>query len=225
MLNFVVQVNQLVSCNLNSMVTAASNPVKMLGLFQRELQEYIIALQSDLGRARRQQERLASQALELDAKAADWTDKAKLAMDHKREDLARSALLAREQTLADAETARAGAQAAQAEADQLARAMADLEAKLAETSARIAEERTRATPAAGGGAPAANRSERVMDRVATLEKRLDFATQPQPAPGPASVDAEIEQLRRDSKVSEELAAMKAAARPATAGKAKAKAKR
>ena len=53
MLNFVVQVNQLVSSNLNSMVTAASNPVKILGLFQRELRECIITLQEDLSRARR----------------------------------------------------------------------------------------------------------------------------------------------------------------------------
>src|SRR6187399_2722398 len=103
MLHFVVQVNQLVSSNLTSMVTAASNPVKMLGLFQRQLQEYVITLQGDLSRARRRQERLASQALELDFAAADWTDKAQVAMDHKREDLARAALLTREQTLADAE--------------------------------------------------------------------------------------------------------------------------
>jgi phage shock protein A len=225
MLHFVVQVNQLVSSNLNSMVTAASNPVKMLGLFQRQLQEFIIALQGDLGRARRQQERLASKALELDAKAADWTDKAKLAMDHEREDLARSALLAREQILADAEAARAAADAAGAEAEQLAQAMAELEAKLAETDARLAEERARTQSETGAGAvSAAGRSERVMDRVATLEKRLDFATPPRP--GPASVDAEIEQLRRDSKVSAELAAMKAAAKPAAAPrKAKARAKR
>jgi len=216
MLNFVVQVNQLVSSNLNSMVTAASNPVKILGLFQRELQECIITLQGDLSRARRQQERLASQALELDFKAADWTDKAKLAMDNKREDLARSALLTREQTLADAETARAAAQAAQAETEQLVRAIAEIEAKLAETDARIAEESERAASDACGGAPAATRSERVMDRVATLQRRLDFATQKGPKPVRDSVDAEIEQLRRDAKVNEELSALKAASKPAPA---------
>ena len=214
MWNFVVQVNQLVSSNLNSMVTAASNPVKILGLVQRELQECIITLQGDLSRARRQQERLASQALELDFKAADWTDKAKLAMDNKREDLARSALLTREQTLADAEAARAGAQSAQAEAQQLVRAIAELETKLAETDARIAEESARAASDACGGT--ATRSERVMDRVATLQRRLDFATQKGPKPARDSVDAEIEQLRRDAKVNEELAAFKAANKPAPA---------
>ena len=211
MLHIFVQVKELVSSNLNSMVTAASNPVTVLGNFQRQLQEYIIALQGDLMRSRRLQERLASQALELDLKAADWTDKAKIAMDHKREDLARSALLTREQTEADARAARAAAAAAEAEAGQIAQAIGELEAKLAETDAQLAEEQQRRQTAGSEAAGAStSRSERVLDRVATLEKRVDFATEQKPAP--ASVDAEIEQLRREAKVSAELAAMKAAAK-------------
>jgi phage shock protein A len=222
-LHIFVQVKELVSSNLNSMVTAAGNPVTMLSHFQRQLQEYIVTLQGDLTRAQRQQERLASQALELDLKAADWTDKARIAMDHKREDLARSALLTREQTEADARAARAAAEAAGAEAGQIAEAIRELEAKLAETDAQLAEERQRKLTASSAAAGASTtRSERVLDRVATLEKRVDFATEQKPAP--ASVDAEIEQLRREAKVSAELAAMKAAAKGTPASKASQKAR-
>ena len=216
MFNFVVQVNQLISSNLNSMVSAASNPVKILALFQRDLRELVVSLQSDLSRARRESERLAAQAIELEFAAADWTDKAKLAMDGKREDLARSALLTREQVLADADTARAGAKAAEAEVAELVAAIAELEAKLAETDLRLAEERARAERGGGSG----SRSERVLDRVAALGKRVEFATQQAPKTASAAVDAEIEQLRRNARVSEALASMKAATKPSAKAPAK-----
>lgn len=225
MLHIAVQVKELVSSNLNALVETATNPVKMLRLLQRELQEFVVALQGDLSRAQRRGERLVEEAAKLDRAAVDWTAKAQVAMDHKREDLARAALLTREQCVADAERARADAEAAAGEAREIAATLAELEAKLAETDARLAEETLRAqagtTASVANGAPA-NRSERFRDRVATLEKRVDFAAGRRPDPAPVSVDAEIEQLARNAKVSEELAAMKAAAKPAAAGKPKAK---
>lgn len=219
MLHIAVQVKELVSSNLNSMVEAAGNPVKMLRLLQRELEEYIIALQGDLSKAQRRQERLDGEAAELERSVADWTGKAQLAMTHKREDLARAALLTREQATADADRLRGEAGAAAAEARELARTVAALEAKLAETRARLAEETLRAqTGKVAAVAGGASRGERFLDRVATLEKRVDFVTEKKSAP--ASVETEIEQLRRDAKVAEELAAMKAAAAPARNRKAK-----
>ena len=205
-----IQIRELVSSNLNTLVEAAANPVKMLRLMQRELQECIVALQGDFTRAERRRERRAGEALAHDRAALDWTDKAQVAMNHKREDLARAALLAREQTAADADQARAEAQAADDEAREIAQAIGELEAKLAETDARLADEAARAgtKPAA---ADAASRSERMLDRVATLERRVDFAAGRRAEPAPASVDAEIAQLQRDARVAEELAAMKAAA--------------
>jgi phage shock protein A len=226
MLHIGVQVKGLVASNLNTLVERASDPVRMLRKLQHELQEAIVALQGDLSRARRSQERLTEDADKHDRAAAEWTDKAKLAMDHKREDLARAALLAREQTYADAAKAREEAATAASEADEVAAAMAELEATLAETNGRLADEVARAQAGGGSAAPgaAASRSERFMDRVTTLEKRVDFATGQRPQPAPASVDDEIERLRRDAKVSEELAAMKAASKAAPAKK-KASAKR
>jgi phage shock protein A len=63
----------------------------------------------------------------------------------------------------------------------------------------------------------------MLERVTTLEKRVEFAAGRRAAPAPASVEAEIEQLQRESKVRDELAAMKAAAgtaKPARKPKAK-----
>lgn len=228
MLHIAVQVKELVSSNLNTLVETATNPVKMLRLLRHELQEYVVALQGDCTRAERRGERLAEEAATFDRAAADWTEKAQTAMTHKREDLARAALLTREQAIVDAARARSDAATAGAEADEIARTIADLEAKLAETNARLAEEVALATSGpATPPAARATRSERMLDRVATLEKRIDFATDrgAKPAaakPDAAAVEAEIEQLQREARVSEELAAMKAVAKPAAVRKAKAK---
>lgn len=229
MLHIAVQVKELVSSNLNTLVETATNPVRMLRLLQHELQEYVVALQGDFTRAQRRADRLAGEAAKLDRAAADWTGKAQVAMDHKREDLARAALLTREQAAADAARLRADAETAGGEAREIARAIADLEAKLAETQTRLAEETARAQAQAPAAAAAAGttRSERMLDRVATLEKRVGFATERRAkaaTPSAATVEAEIEQLARDARVSEELAAMKAAAKPAAAPR-KAKARR
>lgn len=222
-MEIIVQVRDLLSSNLNSMVGAASNPVKMLSLFQHQLQEYVIALQGDHTRATRRAERLTEQAAKLDRAAAEWTSKAQTAMNHKREDLARSALLTREQTAAEADAARAEAEAAAVEAEELAQAIAELEAKLAETNARLAEECARPRESAASASGHTSRSERVLDRVATLGQRIGFATEQKLKPTPAALDLEIERLSREAKVSEELAAMKAAARQPAAKRRKAKA--
>jgi phage shock protein A len=222
MLHIAIQIKELASSNLNALVQSAGNPVRMLRLLQSELQESIVALQGDLSRNQRRAERLETEAAQLAARVADWTDKARIAMDHKREDLARAALLTREQTQADADRARGEASAAAATAEDIAKVIGQLEAKLAETRERIAEETLRrqgeprsVTATSGSGT---TRSERVMDRIGTLEKRVDFATEKRPDPAPASVEAEIEQLRREAKVNAELAEMKAATRPAPAKK-------
>jgi phage shock protein A len=221
MRHIAIHIKELTTSNLNTLVGSASNPVKMLRLLQSELQESVIALQGDLTRAQRQAERLETGAAQLSAKAADWTGKAKIAMDHKREDLARAALLTREQTQAEAEKMASEARAMAAQAGEIGEVIAELEAKLSETRERIAAE-TAHNQALRPSADGATRGERIMDRISTLEKRVDFAAEKRPDPAPAAIDEEIERLAREARVNEELAAMKAAGEAAPARKAKAK---
>jgi phage shock protein A len=224
MLHIAIQVRELASSNLNSLVSAASQPEKMLRLLQSRLQESIIALQGDLTRTQRQSERHRAESAALAATAAGWTDKARVAMDHKREDLARAALLAREDTQNAADRALADAEALAEQARDLETVLGELDAKLAETRERLADEalRRHGEPRSASGSSAATRGERIMDGIEALEKRIDFATDGRAQPAPASVDAEIAAMVREAKVRDELAAMKAAAKPAPAKKAKRK---
>lgn len=223
MFRVAIQIKELISSNVTSAVEAASNPAKMLTLLQREIEESIIALTGERTRVGQTKKRLEASLTQHDLKEADWSDKAKTAMDHGREDLARQALLAREdcrQAIARIKIEIAEADTSLAEIDA---AMRELEVKREETrqqaKAQMAADQTARAGAASGGA---SRAEAHLNRISTLEQRAHFATEDDvPARTNASVESEIEAMRRASAIEAELAALKAAA-PAPAKKASGK---
>jgi phage shock protein A len=150
----------------------------------------------------------------LEAGAEEWTARAKIAIDHRREDLARSALLARE-----GERAKAAAEADAANAldTQLAEAetvIADLEAKHSALAQRIADLAQPATPAPAPSVGMRGHDHRI-DRIDALERRAGFAETPAPETAdPVSVEQEIAGLQQSSAIEAELAALKASAAPA-----------
>lgn len=221
MFRVAIQIKELISSNVTSAVEAASNPAKMLMMLQREIEESIISLTGERTRVTQARRRFEASLAQHELKEADWADKAKTAMDHGREDLARQALLAREdcrQTIAQLKADIAGADANLAEIDAAVR---ELEAKREETrqqaKAQMAADQT-ASGATGGGA---SRAEAHLNRIATLEQRAQFAAEDDAAGRTnASVESEIAAMRRASQVEAELAALKAASTPAkkTGGK-------
>ncbi|MBU7580326.1 MAG: PspA/IM30 family protein [Porphyrobacter sp.] len=220
MITIAIRVREIVSSNVDSLVSTAGEPRKMLRLLQSEIEETLIALHGDAAKAKRQQARLEEAATRLAAAAEEWTGKAKIAVDHGREDLARAALLTRE-----AERAKAADAAASAAAltDQIAEAtsvIADLEAKRAAIAGRIAE-LAKAENAARPSPAADTHVDRRIDRIDALERRAGFADLPVDAPTPAALDDEIAQLQKASAIEAELAALKAGA-PAPSKKASGK---
>ncbi len=207
MIHIAVRVRELVSSNVDSMVDRASNPAKMLGNLCTEIEESLIALHGELSQARRRAERCAEQATAVSAQAEEWTAKAKTAMDHKREDLARSALLAREDERARAKSLAAESKQAGEEAREIEAAIGELETKRTEVSARL-----KSMPGGRQGCASEgtgdSRTDRRLDRIARMERRAGFASGDRAEPAPASVDAEIASLQRDADIAAELAAMK-----------------
>lgn len=219
MITIAIRVRELVSSNVDNLVGKAGDPRKMLRLLQSEIEETLIALHGDAAKAKRQRDRLEDTAARIAAGAEEWTGKAKIAVDHGREDLARAALLTREAERAKAADATA---AAAALGDQIAEAAAvitDLEAKRTAITARIAEmvkAEAAAKPAAAAAAD--THVDRRIDRIDALERRAGFVDASGEAPSPASLDDEIAGLQKASAIEAELAALKAAA-PTPAKKA------
>lgn len=212
MFEIAVRVKELTSSNLNSLVSSATSPAKMLRLLQLELEEAIISLTGDQTRATRRARDAADQAKAQDKAAADWQDKAKLALAGGRDDLARAALGEKDNAKVAAADLRAAAKDAEAEQAALAEAITGLETKLAETRDRLRAELSKQAAPAQPPRPAAKVNTRVdamQDRIATLEKRIDFAEAGSSASAKsASLDQELAAMQREAQLDDELAALK-----------------
>ena len=228
MFRIAVQVRELISSNVTSALDSASDPAKMLGRLQREIEEALIGLTGERTRARRQAERLEAELLQAGARELDWGDKARIAMDAGREDLARQALLAREDCRAGIARVEQDIERLASEIGEMDSAMQQLEAKRDDVRKRLADQLAAEGNASGnvtkGGF--AQRTERRMDHIADLEKRTEFATEDSLASrGNAAVEREIEEMRRARSVDAELAAMRGSAAKPANGKGGKKAKK
>jgi len=213
MITIAIRAREIVSSNVDNLVSKAGEPRKMLRLLQSEIEEALIALHGDAAKARRQQARLSDAAARLAEGAESWTAKAKVALDHGREDLARAALLTREAERAKAVEATKEAAAIETQITEAADVIADLEAKRTTITARIAE--LAQTEQASAKAPATDSAlDKRIDRIEALERRAGFVDAPTgDTPSPASLDDEIAGLQKASAIEAELAALKASAAP------------
>ena len=208
MVHIAIRVRELVSSNVSSAIDSASNPAKMLAHLQREIEEALIGLHGDIAKARRQKERKLADLDKASWTESDWSDKAQVAMDHDREDLARQALMAREDCRSSIAAMKEDIEALDVGIAEMEDAERQLEAKRADVRQRLADQR--AADGKSGPAAPASRTERRMDHIDALEKRTAFATEEGAKDCTnASVEREIEEMRRARKIDEELAAMRA----------------
>jgi len=216
MITIAIRAREIVSSNVDSLVSKAGEPRKMLRLLQSEIEETLIALHGDAAKAKRQQGRLQDTAARLAAGAEEWTGKAKIAVDHGREDLARAALLTREAERAKAADAAASAAALDGQIAEAAAVIAELEAKRTAIAARIAELAQAEIAETPGKAASESSIDKRIDRIDALERRAGFAADVPKGdtPSPASLDDEIAGLQQASAIEAELAAMKGTAAPA-----------
>ena len=214
MMRVAIQVKELISSNVTSVVESASNPLKMLTRLQREIEEAIISLEGERSRTSQRITRLEAQLTQGEMREADWSDKAQTAMNHGREDLARQALMAREDTTAAIATIKDDLTSAKNDLAEIETAITELEAKREDTRRQALEQASaeQADTAMGTAGAKTSRAEAHMGRISELEKRTEFATESHAEKrAHASVDEEIDAMRRDVKIDAELAAMKESA--------------
>lgn len=217
-----IQVKDLISSNVTSAIEAASNPAKMLNKLQREIEEAIIALEGERTKTERNMKKLEASLTQNELREADWGDKAKTAMDHEREDLARQALMAREDCRETIGQLKENIKAAKADLKEIDAAVKELSAKREDTRNQ-ARAQAAADAAACSGKDSASKAERHLDRISTLEKRADFAVEDHaPARAHATADREIDAMRRESAVDAELAKLRGSAKTPAKGAARKK---
>lgn len=87
------RVKEIVTANINALLDKAEDPAKMLRLMIQEMEDTIIDLKSSCAAQLAEKKTLTRQLDEADSKIEQWTNRATLALEKGREDLAKEALI------------------------------------------------------------------------------------------------------------------------------------
>jgi len=210
------RLRDIVSSNINAMLDAAEDPEKLIRLMVQEMEDTLIEVKANCAgaiAARKKAERAETAAR---AAIAEWQDRAGLAIDRGREDLAREALKEKKKYDEKADLFAEEVAACSDLVDQYKQDIAAVEEKIqaARDKHRLLVQRhTRArnhkaaqtTLRKADSLEAIARFDRLENRIERMEAEADLVD---PSSNASLVD-KFEELRGDDAIDQELAALKA----------------
>ena len=213
----------IIHSNINAMLDKAEEPEKLIRLMIQEMEETLVELKADCARTMAQAARIAREHDMLAAAAGRWGEKAELAVDKGREDMAREALLEKRDLEARANVVAGELAAVEGMIEACREDIATLEEKLASAKERqrtllarhmraTGRKRMREDVSRADSSEALRRFEAFEARIDRLEAEAelagDMASRRRPAEGD-SLDARFDRLAADEDVERELAQIKA----------------
>jgi len=87
------RMSDIISSNINAMLDKAEDPEKMVKLMIREMEDTLVEIKASCAGAMATKKRIQRELDAAEKRANEWADKAQLAVDKGREDLAREALM------------------------------------------------------------------------------------------------------------------------------------
>ena len=85
--------SEIINSNINAMLDKAEDPEKMTRLMIREMEDTLVELKSSCSKTIATKSGVEREKKDLEIKLQRWEERAKLALEHNREDLAKEALL------------------------------------------------------------------------------------------------------------------------------------
>ncbi len=206
----------IVNSNISALLDKAEDPEKMIRLIIQEMEDTLVEVRTNSAKAIADKKELARKVTSIDDQIEDWQNKATLALNKQREDLARAALIEKkklqsvlkglhtEQTLVD-ETI-----------DKLTGEITKLESKITETRAKQQALAIRTQTASNRRdvqrhlhtsrtEEAMSKFEQYSRKVDELEAEADLYAQS--AQG-KSLDQEFAELQAQDEIEQELAKLK-----------------
>jgi phage shock protein A len=207
----------IVAANMTDMLDRAEDPSRMIRMIIVEMEETLVEVRATAARSIADIKEMRRACERLDHLQNNWAEKAGLALEKGREDLARAALTEKRKAAEMAE-------GLHAEVTQIETVLKGYEADIQRLQAKLAEARGRQNAIANRFESAVarartsellhgNRTQEAFSKFEVLERRADFAEGRADAlglTGPKSLEEEIAELRSTDAVDAELEAMKAA---------------
>jgi phage shock protein A len=207
----------IIAANMTELLDRSEDPARMIRMIINEMEETLVEVRATAARSIADIKEMRRACNRLDDLQHGWTEKAELALEKGREDLARAAL-------AEKQKAAEMAEGLHAEVAQIEQVLRGYEADIARLQAKLAEARARQNAIASRFESAmtrartsellhGSRTEEAFAKFELLERRADFAEGRADAlalSGPKSLEEEIAELRSTHVVEAELEAMKAA---------------
>ena len=207
----------IIAANVNEILDRAEDPARMIRMIILEMEETLVEVRATAARSIADIKEMRRAMDRLEGIERNWADKAELALDRGREDLARQALLEK-QKATDMAAGIAD------EIGQIENVLRGYEADIQRLQAKLAEARSRQAAIANRLESAVtrararevlhgSRTEDAFSRFEMLERRADMAEGYADAlglSGPKSLEEEIAELKASDKVDAELEELKAA---------------
>jgi phage shock protein A len=207
----------IIAANMSELLDRSEDPSRMIRMIIVEMEETLVDVRATAARSIADIKEMRRACVRLDDMQSGWTEKAELALEKGREDLARAAL-------AEKQKAAEMAEGLHAEISQIEVVLRGYEADIQRLQAKLAEARARQNAIASrlesamfrartGEVLNGSRAQEAFAKFEILERRADFAEGRADAlalAGPKSLEEEISELRAAEAVDAELEELKAA---------------
>jgi len=212
------RMTDIINSNINAMLDQAEEPEKMVRLIIQEMEDTLVEVRSSSARVLADRKEAARRLEQVQAEAASWEEKARLAITKERDDLARAALqekrtIEEEISVVEIELATTDEHIAQLnnEVSQLQQKLVDARTrqKVLTMRSQTVESRIKVKRQMQREAldDAFHRFERFERRMDTLESQLEAMDLGREVP--PDLAAQINALQDDERISDELERLKA----------------
>ena len=204
----------IINSNINALLDKAEDPAKMVRLIIQEMEDTLVEVRSTSARVLADKKEVARQLARLKQEADDWQAKAELALSKDRDDLAKAALVEKNNALEAAAALEAELTTIDEQLDKLRHEIDQLQEKLQDARNRqksiLLRQQTVSSRLQVKQRLDSGKIDDVMQRFDRYEQKIDTleAQVESFELGKKSLADEIAMLEKEDKIDSELAALK-----------------